>query len=176
MDDGFYCCDFFDFNDSNEGVFFVGSEFKNIKIEQKLEYRICSFSAEKALKSQLMWGHYASAGMGVTIEVDVTKNHPDFYRVKYDGKTSESEGIKNILTNKSREWRHEREWRYLSKESRRYLKHPIEKVYFGTPYVNLANYDAIKHKHRKLQSYLEYSESLKNKLDEKSILYCMFKF
>jgi hypothetical protein len=122
-----------------------------------------------------MWGHYASAGMGVAIEIDV-KSHPDFHEVKYDGNASESDGIKKILTNKSLEWEYEREWRYLSKESDRYFKTHIKKLYFGTPYLKLDKYDEIKKKHRKLQSYLEYSESLKRKLDEKFIPHCMFEF
>lgn len=54
--DGFYCCSFLDFNDVNEGVFPVSKKTQSVDLNQKLEYRICSFSKEKALSSQLMWG------------------------------------------------------------------------------------------------------------------------
>ncbi len=47
LEDGFYCCNFLDFNDVNEGVFFNSQNISNIDLEKKIEYRICSFSEEK---------------------------------------------------------------------------------------------------------------------------------
>jgi len=51
IDDGFYCCDFFEFNDVNEGVFLVSENYSNVTLDQKLKYKICSFSKEEALRS-----------------------------------------------------------------------------------------------------------------------------
>lgn len=166
---GFYCCSFLDFNDVNEGVFPVTPNTQQVELDQKLEYKICSFSEKKALTCQLMWGHYAAAGMGVSIEIEVDMN-PPFHKVHY-GKTNRYNGLVEILTNKSTNWRHEREWRYISTTQEKYYKADITKIYFGTPYAKLVNYEEIKSKHRTLQKYLRYSDSLRQECDKRKILH-----
>lgn len=160
IQDGFYCCSFLDFNDVNEGVFRVSQNIQNVDLGQKLDYKICSFSEEISLSSQLMWGHYAEAGMGVAIEIEVQSSHP-LEEVKY-GENGRRNGVIEILTNKSEQWRHEKEWRYLSTEQGKFYKSDITKIYFGTPYKNLVNYDEIKRRHKKLREYHRYSTMLKS--------------
>ncbi len=169
IENGFYCCDFLNFNDVNEGVFYITSENKNISLNNKRKYKICSFSGKNALNSQLMWGHYANAGMGVAIELEV-KNCKDIEEIYYNNTTSNSDNIKEILTRKSKQWEYEYEFRYIKehknineeKENRnkKIYKNCIKKIYFGTPYKALKNYCDIKEKHTKLKKYLKLKEEL----------------
>jgi hypothetical protein len=164
---GFYCCSFLDFNDVNEGVFPVSEKTIDVELNDKLEYKICSFSDENALPSQLMWGHYAEAGMGVAIEIEVNPVGP-LVEVKY-GLKDRHNGLVEILTNKSSQWDYEHEWRYLSETQDQYYKAEITKIYFGTPYATLINYEEIKLKHRTLQKYLRHSASLRQECDKRKI-------
>jgi hypothetical protein len=170
--DGFYCCSFLDFNDVNEGVFPVSKKTQSVDLNQKLEYRICSFSKEKALSSQLMWGHYAEAGMGVAIEILAAPVSP-FEKVNYD-QTDRHNSLKEILTNKSAQWKHEEEWRYLSTTQDNYYKTKITKIYFGAPYQHLTNYEEIKAKHHKLREYHRRLEMLKAECDNRKIGYDIY--
>ena len=163
--DGFYCCSFLDFNDVNEGVF---PSTLDVELDQKLEYRICSFSGSEALSSQLMWGHYAEAGMGVAIEIEANPAPPPFEKVHYD-KPDRHNSLIEILTNKSAQWEHEEEWRYLTSTKNEYFKTDITKIYFGTPYMRLSNYGEIKTKHRKLQEYLQRLTALRAECSTREI-------
>jgi hypothetical protein len=101
---GFYCCDFLKFNDMNEGVFTINKINLHIDLSEKQKYKICSFSGENALNSQLMWGHYANAGMGVVIEVDVSGGKCNqIKQVKYANSTDDLNTTEEILTRKSEE-------------------------------------------------------------------------
>lgn len=162
IEEGFHCNDVLGFNDMNEGVYTRNSKNENIKLEKKLKYKICSFSGVKALKSELMWGHYANAGKGVVIEIDV-ENSRNIKEVNYDDNNNLST-LEEILTNKSKEWIYEDEYRYLSKNSLTNNKVKIGKIckiYFGTPYERLTNYKDIKNNHTKLQEYLKLKDELK---------------
>ena len=165
--DGFYCCSFLDFNDVNEGVFPVTENTVNMELNHKLEYRICSFSEEEALSSQLMWGHYAEAGMGVAIEVVVSPTSP-FEKVHYD-RTNRHNSIKEILTNKSSQWKYEKERRLLLDTQDDYYKADITKIYFGTPYQKLTNYNEIRAKNHKLREYHQRLEMLKVECDNRTV-------
>jgi len=169
---GFYCCDFLKFNDMNEGVFTINHTNFKINISDKLKYKICSFSGENALNSQLMWGHYANTGMGVVIEVDVgSEKCNQIKQVKYINSTDNLNSIEQVLTRKSKEWKYEDEFRYLSKETDDKVKvGNIVRVYFGTPYEKLANYNDIKIKHENLIIYLKFKDTLKKFCEEKNIL------
>jgi len=164
IENGFYCCDFLKFNDMNEGVFTINYKNFNIKISDKLKYNICSFSGENALNSQLMWGHYANSGMGVVIEIDVDGDKCNkIMQVKYDNSTDNLNSIELVLTRKSMEWKYEDEFRYLSKEPDKKIKiGNILRLYFGTPYEKLINYNEIKEKHENLKIYLGLKDALKN--------------
>jgi hypothetical protein len=167
---GFYCSDFLRFNDVNEGVFTINKHNMNITLSEKQQYKICCFSRENALNSQLMWGHYANAGMGVAIEVDVT-NCENIEPVLYSDEDKNLNTIKQILIRKSKEWSYENECRYLTNEKLENdkIKLPITKIYFGTPYENLGNYTEIKDKHTGLIKYYGLKEELKEFCKRKSI-------
>jgi hypothetical protein len=178
INNGFYCCDFLSFNDMYEGVFTINYKNSKIDISDKLKYKICSFSGENALNSQLMWGHYASAGMGVVIEVNVGReNCHQIMQVRYENSTDNLNSIESILTRKSKEWRYEDEFRFLSKEPNDEVKvGNIDRIYFGTPYEKLANYNDIKIKHENLIIYLKFKDTLKKFCEEKNILCQDYKF
>ncbi|MEA1919451.1 MAG: DUF2971 domain-containing protein [Campylobacterota bacterium] len=178
IEKGFYCCDFLSFNDVNEGVFSVNSENIDISVEEKKKYKICSLSGKNALISLLMWGHYANAGMGVVIEVDV-QDFSKIKQVRYSNSTDELNSIEEILTRKSKEWEYENEFRYLSNDniSCSVKLGTITMIYFGTPYKQLLNYCDIKEKHEGLKRYLELKEKLENFCYENNDVPCKdFKF
>ncbi len=173
----FHCSNFLDFNDMNEGVFKGKipdgkSNGKSI-LEEKLEYKICSFSGINALKKQLMWGHYANAGMGIAIEICVNK--ADVKKVIYkelELKSNEEwknrNWIEKFLTHKSAAWSYEHEYRYIKQIKEEEINiGKITKIYFGTPYEKLGNYGDIKKNHTKFQKYLELKECLERFCKEK---------
>ncbi len=176
IENGFYCCDFLEFNDMNEGVFIINNSNVQIDVSDKQKYNICSFSGKNALNSQLMWGHYANAGMGIAIEVDI-KDFSNIKKVNYDNSKENLDTIEEILTHKSLEWAYENEFRYLSKEDIKKVHiGVITKIYFGTPYKNLINYEDIKQVHKKLKSYLELQDNLKKICNEHNIEFEDYKF
>ncbi|SMN12292.1 hypothetical protein SPBRAN_508 [uncultured Candidatus Thioglobus sp.] len=165
---GFYCCNFLKFNDMNEGVFSINQKNVNITLDQKEQYKICSFSGKNALNSQSMWGHYANAGMGVVIKVEVD-NCTNIKNVIYSDNYNELNSIEDILTHKTTEWKYEYEYRCIVKDTNKCaIKREIgkiTKIYFGTPYKPLKNCQDIEKKHIKLQKYLKLKEGLKNCID-----------
>ncbi len=172
INNGFYCCDFLNFNDMNEGVFRINDNNTEINLQEKITYKICSFSGKQALKSELMWGHYANAGMGVVIEIDV-KDAEEINRIKrvtYENSKDKLNNIEEILTRKSKEWKYENEFRYLYQDENNKVKiGKIKKIYFGTPYKKLSNYEEIEENHEKLRCYLNLKSILKNFCKEKGI-------
>ncbi len=172
IENGFYCCDFLSFNDMNEGVFTINEQNVTIEVSEKQKYKICSFSGVNALNSQLMWGHYANAGMGIVIEVDVTKEkYSQIKQVKYVNSADNLNSIEEILTRKSGVWKYEDEFRYLSKEpmANKVKIGNLVKIHFGTPYKKLKNYDVIIKHHKNLIEYLELKNELEGFCKEKKI-------
>ena len=180
--DGFYCNDFFSFNDMNEGVYWhnEGLEEKIIFdfFQAKKKYKICSFSTEEAMKSELMWGHYANAGKGVVIEVDVDEKHQSsIYTVKYlpsrEILTNFSD-VKEVLITKSKSWSYEKEARFLSDDelvNNTIKLGKISKIYFGTPFNSWTNYDDVLKESKSLKKYLCYKKKLESYLASQNIKY-----
>ena len=171
IENGFYCNDILGFNDMNEGVYINNQKNNNVNLSVKLQYKICSFSGNKALKSELMWGHYANTGRGIIIEVDVENCH-NIKKVIY-GSNDNLDKIEDILTNKSKEWVYEDEYRYLSTDD--LINNKVEigkitKIYFGTPYEKLQNYQEIKDKHKDLKDYHELKAKLQDFCKKKNII------
>ncbi|MFA7123640.1 MAG: hypothetical protein WC212_06355, partial [Candidatus Delongbacteria bacterium] len=79
---------------------------------------------------------------------------------------------------KSKDWEYEKAFRYLSNDSKsdKVEIAKISKIYFGTPYERLRNFDQIKENHKNLKKYHNLREKLKKYLDEKNIKYQDFKF
>jgi len=175
IEDGFYCCNFLEFNDVNEGVFLASKNSSGVTLAKKLKYGICSFSKEKALKSQLMWGHYAGAGMGVAIEIEVSTDENNFKEVKY-GETNRFSTVEEILTNKGIDWEYEKEVRYLINTEKKYYKNKITKIYYGTPYEKLTNFSEITKKHRFLNKFHKLSHCLRGECSKKGIEYQAYQF
>lgn len=177
IDNGFYCNDFLGFNDMNEGVYINNNKNTHITFSEKQKYKICSFSGVKALNSELMWGHYANTGRGVAIEINVA-NCSDIKEINY-GTNDDLNTMEEILTNKSKEWDYEDEYRYLSTndlEDNKINIGKIIKIYFGTPYEQLTNYEEIRQQHQSLQDYHKLKETLKNECSTKGISCEDFKF
>jgi hypothetical protein len=154
IENGFYCSDFLKFNDMNEGVFTINQINYDIDLLKKQQYKICSFSGENALNSHLMWGHYANAGMGIAIEVEVSGlKCNQINQVKYSNSTFDLNTTDEILMRKSEEWKYEDEFRYISKDTTADEVNigNISIIYFGSPYINLVNYNEIKDKHKDLK-------------------------
>jgi hypothetical protein len=108
-----------------------------------------------------MWGHYAGAGMGVAIEIEV-RDRSRFKKVSYGvAANHDYSSVEEILSNKSKVWRYEREWRYITNSQKAHFEYAIKKIYFGAPYEHLENYEELKTEHKKLSSYLKYSALLK---------------
>jgi hypothetical protein len=108
-----------------------------------------------------MWGHYANAGMGVAIEIEVN-DCKDIKKVTYNNSYEKLNSIEQILTHKSKEWEYENEFRYIAENEDKSKKiGDITKIYFGTPYKKLINYNEIKKSHTKLEEYLKYKQKLK---------------
>ena len=154
---GFWCSKFLEFNDMNEGVY-IGN---HIPFNEKENYKICSFSARKALYSELVWGHYANGGKGVAIEIQVDNEKKyDIYTVTYTDNFQENLNIKKILTTKSTSWKYEDEYRLLTtKQGNEHSIGKITKIYIGTPYKSLQNYE--KDIKIKLCSFINNVEKLK---------------
>jgi hypothetical protein len=169
INDGFYCNDFLNFNDMNEGVYTHNKDNNHITLDEKQKYKICSFSGEEALNSELMWGHYSNAGKGVAIEI-IINDAKDLCKIKYIDTKEKLSTIEDVLTRKSTDWEYEKEWRYLSTSGANpIIIGKITKIYFGTPYKNLSNYDEIKEKHTTLIEYLKFKEELEKYCKEKDI-------
>ena len=171
IENGFYCNTFLDFNDMNEGLYQHLGRKTPITVSEKNEYKICSFSGASALDCELMWGHYANAGKGVVIEVELNEdNIRKIVPVNYTDNLPDDTKLKDILSNKSTVWDYEDEYRFLSNdvlENNKVKIGKITKIYFGTPYKHLNNYKDIKANSKSLQQYLELKEKLK--------IYCKLK-
>jgi len=180
---GFYCNDFISFNDMNEGIYTHCTDDTFNLLNQKLQYNICSFSAEESLKSELMWGHYADAGKGIVIEIEVDNiEENSLKKVKYvsrDTRPCENMSLEDILTTKNKEWSYENEYRYLSTDTT--IDNKIEigeitNIYFGTPYESLKNYDKIFKQNADLKIYKRNKTELIEYLNSTNISYINFSF
>ncbi len=177
IENGFYCNDFLGFNDMNEGVYVNNKNNAQITFSEKQKYKICSFSGVKALNSELMWGHYANTGRGVAIEINV-EDCSNIKEVNYDT-CDNLNTMEKILKNKSKEWDYEDEYRYLSTNDLANNKvkiGEITRIYFGTPYEELINYEEIRKNHNALKRYHKFRNILKKTCCTKGIFCEDFKF
>jgi hypothetical protein len=151
--------------------------------QAKEKYKICSFSTEEAMKSELMWGHYANAGKGVVIEVDINEKYlSNIYTVKYlpsrEILTNFSD-VKEVLTTKSESWSYEKEMRFLSNdnlENNTIKLGKISKIHCGTPFKNWTNYNDVLKENKSLRKYLCYKDELESYLSSQNINFEEFDF
>ena len=64
IENGFYGNDFFGFNDMNEGTYKNSPDNIGVNLDEKLKYKICSFSDICAVDNELMWGTLCKCGKG----------------------------------------------------------------------------------------------------------------
>jgi hypothetical protein len=181
----FYCSKFYKQNDPMEGVFTFdphllmkwdhskhagnkqGYKLKEAlkKIfDQKQSYSICSFSSKAGFSNPALWGHYASGFQGIAFEIANVPNN--MYKVKYvrSARTLLSRtpsSIVKILTTKLNQWKHESEYRYLTKEGEGLQSiGTIKAVYFGNPYGNTVNRTDPYNVNEKFQKFFELRSAL----------------
>lgn len=135
---------------------------------------ICSFSGKRGFSNPALWGYYANGFKGIAIEIEV--RDAEVRKVKYvDDVTrvmdsdSRDDVVDRILTTKLSCWRHEGEYRYLTKDDRGY--HAIGEItglYFGNPYGNVGNSSDVQ-RHESIRKYVCRSRLLRKIARKKRI-------
>lgn len=167
----FWCSKLWNLNDPMEGVFstYHINLIPDIS-NQKKNYVICSFSELEALKNPLLWGYYANGFKGIAIEIEVDESTmqgtEEIKKIDYNNERLLASGIndiKTIITTKKKDWCHEKEVRFLKKSKTEglYKIGEIKKIYFGSPYKNISNYQEIRDDSRTLRQYNYYKDELK---------------
>lgn len=137
----FWCSRFWELNDPMEGVYRLQSTSPCAQrvFDEKAERLICSFSGKKALRNSLMWGYYSNGFKGIAIELEVDDSvrkviyTPDV--VCPDTTQSIDKQVDAILCNKLNPWKHEAEYRFLTRgHSNLQEIGTITAVVLGVPY------------------------------------------
>lgn len=179
----FWCQKLWGLNDPMEGVYRTSNSSKQIMdtvFSKKNKYAICSFSHPDALKCPLLWGHYANGFKGIAIEIEVA-DYTNIQEIDYiddvrEVDDSQAPDIKKIITTKLNFWQYENEYRYLKPgKADNYEIGEIIKVYFGTPYGNIENYEQALKESTTLQDYDCCRKHLKDVCIEKNIDFIDFK-
>ncbi|MDD4894188.1 MAG: hypothetical protein PHW54_02615 [Candidatus Omnitrophica bacterium] len=175
----FWCSKFSELNDPMEGVFYGSKDLIDTIYTKKLQYKICSFSAKRALEKPYMWGYYANGFKGMAIEIEVDSG--DVEEINYSNKIpsvdhlrsvckTDDEVIVKIITIKSSPWKREAEYRFLIKDEKKYHKiGEITKVYFGNPYGGVDNKESIYKNNPSLLCYDKFKKYLIRLANERNI-------
>lgn len=148
----FWCSKLWGLNDPMEGVYRTSNSSEKVMktvYGEKNKYGICSFSHPNALKCPLLWGHYANGFKGIAIEIKCGTDKTYIEKIDYVDDVKEVDNIQNpditkIITTKLNFWKYEQEYRYLNDEKIENHKiGEVKKVYFGTPYGNIANNEQV---------------------------------
>jgi hypothetical protein len=143
----FWCSKFWDLNGPMEGTFHssVIDSIDKVFVE-KIQYKICSFSGEKAFKNPAVWGYYTNGFRGYAVEIEIPNaKEAAIRKVNYKKDINDADLIKRnkaeiILTTKLIPWEHEDEYRFLIRSgSNSHKIGKITAVYFGEPYGNAIN-------------------------------------
>ncbi|WP_167880934.1 DUF2971 domain-containing protein [Methanococcoides sp. AM1] len=168
----FYCSKLWDHNDPMEGVFSTYcQESIDTLFSEKNATVFCSLSHRNALNNPLLWGYYASGFKGVAIEIEVTNENSidngEIKKITYDNdSSSNNKTVKEIITRKFPNWEHENEYRFLiNGDKGAYFIGNIVRVYFGSPYENVVNFDDIKNKAKYLNEYNKFRKQLKDYIE-----------
>lgn len=163
----FWCSRLWEQNDPMEGVFRFGqgklspNDLKKL-FHMKNNRFICSFSGARAFKRPLMWGYYANGFRGIAVKLEVAKS--DVRGVSYVAQgvnwtpssknETTSTWLERVLTTKLKCWKHEDEYRYITKEEggARVIG-AISEVYFGWPYKAVINFEEVKAESKALREY-----------------------
>lgn len=149
-----WCSRYDALNDPMEWAF-TSDDDKNdidelIKDTDKERWRICCLS--KSEQYGLMWSIYGDEHKGVCIEVEIDVDNGEYCEytvrkdgnwfygdVKYTNKVQQIENLradlKQVLWNKSKQWEHEQEVRFVKRfsneEDKMYFPIKINKIYLG---------------------------------------------
>jgi len=170
----FWCSRLWEQNDPMEGIYTymtgpndahpLGEVFS-----AKNRIRICSFSGESALSEKTIWGYYANGFKGVAIEIEIDEAH--VRKVRYKNKPEEWSSamygeslvakVERIVTTKLTSWRNEREYRYLTEETKPKQEiGRIKSIFFGEPYRGTQNFQQIHDSTPTLQDYRQLRQRL----------------
>lgn len=169
----FWCSKFSELNDPMEGSFHASTIEKITEsFDQKIQYKICSFSSREAFKEPTLWGYYANGFRGIAIEVECNKDQVKKISYEEDIASIDEKTVEEILNTKLKPWEKEREYRFLVESDNNYHKiGTIKAVYFGFPYNNARNRDNIYSETPVLQKYIEFKKALINIINSKNIPY-----
>lgn len=140
-----HCSMYFAMNDPMEGMYdYLGEQNKedrdiiNTIKDGKESRRICCLT--QSYQHNLMWAYYGDGHHGICIEVDSVleqKGNYECFKIEYSDKrpligrnVSVKDAVNKILSTKSKQWKHEREIRYLINTGDTLLVH-IHRVYAG---------------------------------------------
>jgi len=161
----FWCSKFSELNDPMEGTFTSDdASIIDTIFSKKNNYRICSFSGEKALLVPSMWGYYANGFKGVAIEIEIFPT--EVKQITYGKNILHPKGkdyitVEKILTKKLSSWKHECEYRFLEKTNASENKiGKIAAIYFGNPYGNARNRNYIANSSASIKSYNRFKEKI----------------
>ncbi len=174
----FWFSKFSNLNDPMEGSFTVldhprPSEIIDLIYNEKECYKICSFSNKRAFSKPIMWGYYANGFKGVAIEIEIKK--AEIKQINYvknipTVKTSDPDcEARRILTKKLWHWKHEGEYRVLTKAKDDNDKVKIGKItalYFGDPYERADNQSKIIENSDILRKYINFKDGILKFLQE----------
>jgi hypothetical protein len=144
VNNNFYASQYFNLNDSMEGLFNYDESTKKEYIEDikegKKKLRICAFS--KDYKNPLLWAHYADGFKGICIKVEIDGYSQEFDIVPVDYSKNRTlfnnnvayirdEFPRMILSHKAKEWAIEKEVRLLTNNE--YINYglKIKSILFG---------------------------------------------
>lgn len=158
----FWCSKFSELNDPMEGAFHSSIIKKvNEAFEEKMSYKICSFSGKEAFKDPTLWGYYSNGFRGIVIEVEC--DDADVKKVNYikDIQSIDENTVDEILVTKLEPWKREKEYRFLKKLDTNLNKiGQIKTVYFGSPYDRSVNRDGIYTATPMLNNYKDFKKNL----------------
>jgi hypothetical protein len=148
-----YCPLYYDLNDPFEGVCTVYGHFDFdgkrgrryfshtaiddiVDPEDFEEIRVCSLSG--SVHDVRQWSHYGGGHKGVAIEIDFSGFPESIHKItyndglrKYDESLGEHPSVTSILTNKTRHWEYEDEYRVFSTKSFVSIAGRIRRVLLG---------------------------------------------
>jgi hypothetical protein len=156
-----YCATYDNLNDPFEGLFIsnllnlserpMGSELlghseagyqvvvsaKQIHNQALESSRICSLS--RAINDVRLWSYYGDGHTGIAIEIEVDKDDPYVFPVKYCSelprvnlKKLYDNDVLSLLRQKTLHWQHEQEYRVVSSDKYYCIKHKIRAIYLGS--------------------------------------------
>lgn len=143
----FWCSRFWELNDAMEGVysFYLDTPHQETEtlFQKKGALALCSFSGRQALEKLIMWGYYANGLKGIAIEIEIEDDSVREMTYQDAPPMLDAKGLaaEEILTRKSKAWKHEHEYRFFVPDSPPGLYEigHVSGVIIGTPHASYDN-------------------------------------